>query len=101
MVKGTWVPVRFLDHLSYIIGGRDSGNERKDIDMLMTRLSRSVEDWDYHLFLVSHIKRGGKEKTGEDSQKYPFWEVLDMSDGREVAPSSNFRTTWWLWKTSR
>jgi len=83
MVKALGCRYVFLDHLSYIIGGRDSGNERKDIDMLMTRLSRSVEDWNYHLFLVSHIKRGGKEKSRrEDSQKYPFWEVLDMSDGR-------------------
>ena len=83
MVKALGCRFVFLDHLSYIIGGRDSANERKDIDMLMTRLSRSVEDWDYHLFLVSHIKRGGKERSRkEGEEKYPFWEVLDLSDGR-------------------
>ncbi len=83
MVKALGCTDVLFDHLSYVVGGRDSANERKDIDMLMTRLSRSVEDWNYHLFLVSHIKRGGKEKSRrEDSQKYPFWEVLDMSDGR-------------------
>lgn len=75
-----WIP---FDHLSYVIGGRDSANERKDIDMLMTRLSRSVEEWDYHLFLVSHIKRGGKEQSRTDKdKKYPYWETLDLSDGR-------------------
>lgn len=66
-----------------VSGGRDSNNERKDIDMLMTRLSRSVEDWNYHLLLVSHIKRGARERSkGDREVKYPYWEIVDLSDGR-------------------
>lgn len=83
MVKALGCKKGVLDHLSYVIGGRSSTNERKDVDMLMTRLSRSVEDWQYHLFLVSHIKRGAKEQQkNPEKVKYPFWEFLDMSDAR-------------------
>lgn len=80
MVKALGCKHIFLDHLSFIIGGRDGGNERKEIDMLMTRLARSVEDWDYSLFLVSHIKRPDNAKP--QPKTFPYWDRVDLRAGR-------------------
>lgn len=83
MVQAKGCKTIFLDHLSFIISGREGGDERRGIDNLMTRLARSVEDLNYRLFMVSHIKRGEKEQSRKNSaQKYPYWEVLGMSEGR-------------------
>ena len=38
MARGCDCKWIFVDHLSLIISGRDDGNERKAIDMLMTKL---------------------------------------------------------------
>lgn len=81
LVKGVGCKHIFLDHLSFIISGRESGNERKDIDMLLTKLARSVENWDYALYIVSHIKRKyPSPKKKEES--YPYWNHVDLDDGR-------------------
>lgn len=72
----------FLDHLSFIISGRQEKDERRAIDLLLTLLARSVEDWDYALYIVSHIKRpeqaGKKRKDGD----YPYWNNMYLSAGR-------------------
>jgi twinkle protein len=51
-----------LDHISMVVSGRASTNERKDIDMLMTTLATFVVDNNVGLVLVSHLSRN-KEKN--------------------------------------
>ena len=46
----------FLDHVSIVVSGQD-GDERKMIDILMTKLRSLVEEVDIGLILVSHLKR--------------------------------------------
>jgi twinkle protein len=48
-----------LDHLSILISGQDSPDERKGIDILMTKLRSLVEETGAGLILVSHLKRVG------------------------------------------
>ena len=48
-----WV---FLDHVSIVVSGQD-GDERKMIDMLMTKLRSLVEETQVGMLLVSHLKR--------------------------------------------
>ena len=48
--------VVFLDHLSILLSGLD-GDERRSIDITMTRLRSLVERTGIALFLVSHLKR--------------------------------------------
>ena len=63
-----WV---FLDHLSILVSGQDDGDERKSIDVLMTKLRSLVEETGIGLLLVSHLRRptgdlgheNGKEVT--------------------------------------
>jgi len=73
----------YVDHLSFVVSAMDTKDERRTIDTFLTKLARSVEDWDYCLNIVSHIKRGEREQARmESKQKYPYWEILKMEDAR-------------------
>ena len=50
------VRVVFLDHLSILLSGLD-GDERRMLDITMTRLRSLVERTGIALFLVSHLRR--------------------------------------------
>jgi twinkle protein len=58
----------FLDHLSIIISGQDAGDERKAIDVLMTRLRTLVQELEITLIVVSHLKRPSGNQGHEDGQ---------------------------------
>jgi len=62
MVKVKQCSFIILDHISMVVSGRASANERKDIDMLMTCLATFVVDNNVGLVLVSHLSRN-KEKN--------------------------------------
>ena len=47
----------FLDHLSIIVSAQESGDERKSIDAIMTRLRKLCEEAGITIFLVSHLSR--------------------------------------------
>ena len=63
----------FLDHLSIIVSAQESGDERKAIDAIMTRLRKLCEEAKITLFLVSHLSRaqgtsheeGGRVSLGQ------------------------------------
>ena len=48
-----------LDHLSIVVSSQESGDERKAIDEIMTKLRTLVAETGISLFLVSHLKRSG------------------------------------------
>ncbi len=47
----------FVDHISIIVSAQESGDERKAIDEIMTKLRMLVQETDISLFVVSHLKR--------------------------------------------
>ena len=55
----------FLDHLSILLSGLD-GDERRTIDITMTRLRSLVERTGIALFLVSHLRRTGNDRTSHE-----------------------------------
>jgi twinkle protein len=55
-----------LDHLSIVISGQDNGDERKAIDVTMTKLRSLVEETGAGMLLVSHLKRPSGDKGHED-----------------------------------
>ena len=62
-----WV---FLDHLSILVSGQeDNGDERKSIDILMTKLRSLVEETGIGLLLVSHLRRPSGDKGHEDGRE--------------------------------
>jgi twinkle protein len=59
----------FLDHLSIVISGLDetgSGNERKLIDICMTKIRSMVEELGVCVFLVSHLSRTREGTSHEE-----------------------------------
>jgi len=56
----------FLDHLSILVSGLETSDERKLIDIAMTRLRTLVQETGICLFLVSHLKRPHSDKGHED-----------------------------------
>ena len=59
-----------LDHLSILVSGQeDMGDERKSIDILMTKLRSLVEATGIGLLLVSHLRRPAGDKGHEDGRE--------------------------------
>jgi len=57
LVTGVDCKIIFLDHLSIVVSGMEGGDERRMIDNTMTKLRSLVEELDFALILVSHLKR--------------------------------------------
>lgn len=59
-----------LDHLSIVVSGNAEGDERRNIDLIMTELRTLVQELNFGLLLVSHLKRPegkGHENGAETS----------------------------------
>lgn len=70
MVRGLGCDYIFLDHLSIVVSGLESGDERRLIDNTMTNLRCLVEELGCGLVLVSHLRRPqgqGHEEGGQTS----------------------------------
>lgn len=70
MVSGLGCEFIFLDHISIVVSDQQSGDERKALDELATKLRTLVERRKFSLIMVSHLKRpNGKphEEGGETS----------------------------------
>jgi twinkle protein len=58
-----------VDHISILVSGIASGDERKLIDMAMTKLRTLVQETGITLFVVSHLKRPEGNLGHEDGAK--------------------------------
>ena len=65
LASGLECRVIFLDHLSILLSGLE-GDERRTIDMTMTRLRSLVERTGISLFLVSHLRRTGNDRISHE-----------------------------------
>lgn len=65
MVKGLGVDFIVLDHISIVVSGLEDsgGDERKDIDRLMTNLKSLAEEANVGVLAVVHLKRKDKGKS--------------------------------------
>lgn len=59
----SWI---ILDHLSILMSGNESHDERKLIDITMTKLRSFVEETGIGMILISHLKRPQNDKGHED-----------------------------------
>ena len=78
--------VVFLDHLSILLSGLD-GDERRMIDVTMTKLRSLVERTGISLFLVSHLRRTQQDKNHEEGARVTLGQLRgsaaigQLSDG--------------------
>jgi twinkle protein len=61
-----WV---ILDHLSILVSGQEDTDERRSIDILMTKLRSLVEQTGICLLLVSHLRRPSGDRGHEDGRE--------------------------------
>lgn len=68
-----------LDHISIVTSGLESGSEgeRKDIDILMTKLASFVKETGVSVYAIVHLKRTKKDFNGGDQ--------INLSDMRGSA----------------
>ena len=70
MVQAMGVEYVVLDHISICVSGMSEsemgGNERRALDVLMTKLRALVEESNFALLLVSHLKRPEGNRGYED-----------------------------------
>lgn len=69
MVKALDCKWVFLDHLSILVSGLDGQDERRNIDILMTKLRSLVEETKCALLLVSHLRRTGSDSGHEEGKE--------------------------------
>ena len=58
-----------LDHLSILLSGNESNDERKMIDVVMTKLRSFVEETGIGMVLISHLRRAQGDQGHEDGAK--------------------------------
>ena len=68
LAQGLDVKVVILDHLSILLSGLD-GDERRMLDVTMTRLRSLVERTGISMFLVSHLRRTTNDKNHEEGAR--------------------------------
>lgn len=68
MALGLDVKIVFLDHLSILLSGLD-GDERRMIDVTMTKLRSLVERTGITMFLVSHLRRTTTDQNHEEGAR--------------------------------
>lgn len=56
----------FLDHISIVVSGNDTGNERIAIDNLMTALRSLAEETQVGICIISHLRRPTGDKGFEN-----------------------------------
>ena len=66
LVKANGVQWVILDHLSILLSGNDNQDERKTIDLTMTKLRSFTEETGIGLILISHLRRPQGDKGFED-----------------------------------
>lgn len=68
LVKACGVRWIFLDHLSILVSGLD-GDERRTIDMAMTKLRTLVSELKCGMFCVVHLRRPQGDRGHEDGEE--------------------------------
>ena len=69
LVKTNEVNWIILDHLSILLSGNESNDERKMIDVVMTKLRSFVEETGIGMILISHLRRAQGDQGHEDGAK--------------------------------
>jgi len=91
MVKALDCRFVVLDHLSIVVSSQESGDERKAIDEIMTKLRTLVSETGIGMFLVSHLRRsqgkahedGGQVSIGELRGSQSIAQLSDIVIGME------------------
>ena len=76
-----------LDHISMLISGLRTGDERKELDIVMTELAAFCKNYNVYIFAIAHIKRKTFEppKDKQTGEQLPFFFPVRKEDLRGSA----------------
>ncbi len=76
-----------LDHISMVVSGMASDNERKDLDVAMTNLAAFCASNDVHIVVVCHINRTDSHQflPPKGKENEPFWVNVRKESARGSA----------------
>lgn len=76
-----------LDHLSMLISGLRTGDERKELDIIMTELAAFCKQYDVYILAIAHMKRKTFDppKDKETQENLPFFYPVRKEDLRGSA----------------
>jgi len=80
----SWI---IVDHISIMVSGIESGDERRLIDNLMTKLRSLAEEVNIGIFIVSHLKKPSEGRGHEDGRKIS---LNDLRGSGSIAQLSDF-----------
>ena len=86
LATGLEVRVVFLDHLSILLSGLD-GDERRMLDITMTRLRSLVERTGIALFLVSHLRRTSNDTNHEEGARVTLGQLRGSASIAQLSDS--------------
>ncbi|OUV34746.1 MAG: hypothetical protein CBC48_05480, partial [bacterium TMED88] len=86
LASGLDCKVIFLDHISILMSGLD-GDERRMIDITMTRLKSLVERTKIALFLVSHLKKGSTDGGHEEGARVSLGQLRGSASIAQLSDS--------------
>lgn len=69
LVKVHSVQWIILDHISILISGNETNDERKMLDIVMTKLRSFVEETGTGMILISHLRRNAGDQGHEDGAR--------------------------------
>ena len=84
MATGLDCKVIFLDHLSILLSGLD-GDERRMIDITMTKLRSLVERTGIALFLVSHLRRTQSDQNHEEGARVTLGQLRGSASVAQIS----------------
>jgi twinkle protein len=59
----------FLDHITMVVSGLETDDERRTLDYLSTKLATMCHDLDFTLFCISHVNDDGKTRGSRNISK--------------------------------
>ena len=69
MIQGLKCDFIFLDHISIVVSGLEVKDERKQIDILMTKLRSIIEQTKAGMVIISHLRKYNTSKTAEEGRR--------------------------------
>lgn len=81
-----------LDHISAVISGNESDNERKDLDIVMTNLASFCAANEVHILCVCHINRSDSHQflPPKGKEQEAFWVNVRKESARGSAALEQF-----------
>lgn len=82
----------FLDHITMIVSGHESDDERRTLDYISTKLAMMTKELGFTLFLVSHVNDDGKTRGSRNISKVADLNLYISRDLENASAEERNRT---------